>query len=411
VSPSEPDRFRLGVNYWPAAQAMSWLQAYDRAGTRRDFERAQSAGLDTIRVFLRWEDAQPTPSTIDAAVLGRLVDAADAAVEAGVTLLVTLFVGHMSGANWAPGWALGGSDGDRRFRIVSGGRALPAETGLRDWYADPGVATAQERLAAAAAGALAGHPGVWGWDLGNENSNCTLPPDRAAGEAWLERISTALRRSDPGRPITIGLHMEDLENDRLIGPAEAARWCDFVSMHGYPIYADWAAGPTDHELVSFLAEITRWLASGAPVLFEELGLPTAPAAPPGSGSVDEPAAAAYTGRALDGLREVGCIGAFLWCFSDYVSELASAPPFDAAPHELGFGLWRADGTPKAAVAEVAARAGALCLPPRSPGDWLDIDAATFDEDRRFQLARLYRRFRTRDADGGYDGSNPNGGGR
>jgi endo-1,4-beta-mannosidase len=393
VSDSEPGTFRLGVNYWPAAQAMNWLQAYDPGITRRDFVRAKSVGFDTIRVFLRWEDAQPTPSTIDSPVLGRLVDAADAAVEAGVTLLVTLFVGHMSGANWVPPWAVGGLGGDRRFRIVSGGRALPAETGLRNWYADSVIVDAQERLAAAAAEALAGHPGVWGWDLGNENSNCTLPPDRASGEQWLERVSSALRRGDPGRPVTIGLHMEDLENDRLIGPAEAARWCDVVSMHGYPIYADWAAGPTDHELVPFLAEITRWLASGAPVLFEEFGAPTTSGAAPESGLLDESAAAAYTGRALDRLREAGCAGAFLWCFSDYVSELASVPPFDAAPHELRFGLWRADGTAKAAVAEVTARAGAACVPPRSPDAWLDIDPETFDADRRFQLARLYGRFR------------------
>jgi endo-1,4-beta-mannosidase len=292
----------------------------------------------------------------------------------------------MSGANWAPAWAVGGTGGDRRFRIVSGGRALPAERGLRNWYADPAVVDAQERLAAAAAGALSGHPGVWGWDLGNENSNCTVPPDRAAGEAWLERMSGALRRADPARPVTIGLHMEDLESDRLIGPAEAARWCDVVSMHGYPIYADWAAGPTDHELVPYLAELTRWLAGGAPVLFEELGLPT-------GGALSEADAAEYTGRALDGLRASGCTGAFLWCFSDYAAELASTPPFDAAPHELSFGLWRADGTPKAAVAEVTARAGAACVAPRSPDAWLDIDAATFDEDRRFHLARLYGRYR------------------
>jgi endo-1,4-beta-mannosidase len=386
VEPSPTGRFQLGVNYWPAAQAMAWLRDFDPESTRGDFARAKSAGFDTIRVFLRWEDAQPTPSTIDPAVLRRLVEAADAADDVGVALLVTLFVGHMSGVNWSPAWALGGPGGDRRFRIVSGGRALPAETGLRNWYADEAVVAAHERLAAAAAEALSGHPGVWGWDLGNENSNCTLPPDRAAGEAWLERVSSVLRRGDPGRPVTIGLHMEDLESDRLIGPAEAARWCDVVSMHGYPIYADWAAGPTDHELVPYLAEITRWLAGGAPVLFEELGLPT-------GGPISEAAAAVYTGRALDGLRAAGCTGAFLWCFSDYAAELAAAPPFDAAPHELSFGLWRVDGSAKPSVAEVTARAGAARVPPGSPSAWLDIDAATFEEDRRFHLARLYGRYR------------------
>ena len=102
----------LGVNYWPAAQAMDWLRVYDPAITRRDFARAREAGFDTIRVFLRWEDAQPTADTFDAAVLRRLVDAADAAVEAGVRLLVTLFTGHMSGVNWIP--VVGGRRGVRR---------------------------------------------------------------------------------------------------------------------------------------------------------------------------------------------------------------------------------------------------------------------------------------------------------
>jgi len=107
-------------------------------------------------------------------------------------------------------------------------------------------------LAATVSGALSGHPAVWAWDLGNENSNCTIPPDPAAAERWMERMTSALRAGDPGRLITIGTHMEDLENDRMIGPAEAARWCDVISMHGYPIYADWSAGPTDEHLVPFL---------------------------------------------------------------------------------------------------------------------------------------------------------------
>lgn len=393
MSPEESERFMLGVNYWPAAHAMNWLRSYDTAIVRDDFARARDAGIDTIRVFLRWEDAQPTARAVDAAALGSLVDVADVAVETGVRLLVTLFTGHMSGVNWIPAWATGGAPGDPRFRIVSGGTALPAGTGLRNWYRDAVVVDAQERLASATARALAGHPGVWGWDLGNENSNCTVPPDAASAEAWLERMTGALRRSDPGKPVTIGLHMEDIEEDRVIGPAEAARWCDVVSMHGYPIYSEWAAGPTDHELVPFLAEITRWLAGGAPVLFEEFGLPTSPPAPASAGTFEESVVAVYTGRVLDGLRDAGCLGAFLWCFSDYVTELASAPPFDAAPHELGFGLWRADGSAKPAVQEVRSRAGALCLSPRSPGGWLDIDAETFAEDRRGHLRRLYGRRR------------------
>jgi endo-1,4-beta-mannosidase len=398
VLDAKSETFRLGVNYWPAETAMGWFHAYDPSTTRRDFQRVAEAGLDTVRVFLRWEDAQPTPSTIDAAMLRRLVDVADAAVETGVTLIVTLFVGHMSGANWIPAWATGGADRDGRFRVISGGRVIPEGT-LRNWYTDAQLVEAQERLAGAAAAALADHPGVWAWDLGNENSNCSVPPDSAAGEAWLERMSTAIRSGDPGRPITIGIHMEDLEEDRGIGPLEAARWCDIVSMHGYPIYANWSAGPTDDGLLSFLAEITRWLAGGAPVLFEEFGLPTAAAAARNAMCVSEAAAAAYTGRALDGLRRSGCVGAVIWCFSDYVQALHALPPLDDAAHERTFGLWRADGSAKPAVAEVTARVGAPLVPPFRPGAWLDVDPETFAEDRRFHLARLYRRFRAATSSG------------
>jgi endo-1,4-beta-mannosidase len=390
----EREPFRLGVNYWPAEHAMDWLAEYDPTVTRRDFERAAAAGLDCLRIFVRWADVQPAEATIDGATLGHLVDAADAASEAGAALVVTLFVGHMSGVNWAPAWATGGADGDRRFRVLVPGASEPAQaSGLRNWYTDAGVGAAQERLATAVASALAGHPAVWMWDLGNENSNCTVPPDRAAGSAWLERMTTAVRTADPGRPITVGLHMEDLEDDRRIGPAEVARHCEVVSMHGYPPYTSWADGPTDDRLLPFLALLTRWIAGGAEVLFEEFGLPTVTS--PGTGPgwlVDEQAAAEYTGRALDGLRAAGCSGALLWCFADYAPRLHTRPPFDDAPHERSFGLWRPNGSAKPVVAEITRRVGRRRKSPPTDLPWLDIGVDEFLADRRGQISRLYQRY-------------------
>ena len=54
-------------------------------------------------------------------MLKRVVAVADLASALGLALVPTLFTGHMSGVNWIPAWALGGSDGDRRFRVVSRG--------------------------------------------------------------------------------------------------------------------------------------------------------------------------------------------------------------------------------------------------------------------------------------------------
>src|SRR5688572_3738084 len=370
---------------------MDWLAAYDPQVTRRDFARAGAAGLDCLRIFLRWADIQPAETTIDAAVLRHVVDAADAASEAGVTLIVTLFVGHMSGVNYAPGWATGGTGGDRRFRVVTPGAGATGRAGLRNWYTDAAVGAAQERVAFAAALALAGHPAVWLWDLGNENSNCTVPPDPAAGSAWLERMTAAIRTADPGRPITVGIHMEDLEDDRRIGPAEVAKHCEVVSMHGYPTYTSWADGPTDDRLLPFLALLTRWIAGGAEVLFQEFGLPTGVSPDTGPNQlVEERSAAAYTGRALDGLRAAGCSGALLWCFADYASHLHRQPPFDEAVHERTFGLWRSDGSAKPAVAEISSRVGLRRAIPPAELPWLDISVEEFLADRRRQIARLYQ---------------------
>ena len=391
--PVAADRFRLGVNYWPSSTAMRWLELYDGGVVREDFARIAAAGMDTVRIFLRWEDLQPTPAAVSGEALVHVVDAADAAADAGVELVVTLFTGHMSGVNWIPAWATGGAEGDGRFRVVSAGATKPSRT-LKSWYGDPDIVDAQARQAAAVSTALTGHPAVWAWDLGNENSNCTVPADVASADAWLERMTTTIRACDPTSLITIGTHMEDLEEERMLGPAEAARWCDFVCMHGYPIYAAWAAGPTDDQLVPFLAEVTSWLAGDAPVLFAEFGHPTAPlgAAPAGS-QVSEAEASDYAGRTLDAVHSMGAMGAMLWCYGDYDVELYDQPPLDLATHERTFGMWRADHTPKPVVAEVAARRDRTRVPMASDRPWLDISREEFSADRLAQLVRLYRRYR------------------
>lgn len=377
---------------------MAWLRHYDPGIVRRDFLRIARAGMDTVRIFLLWEHLQPAPSTLHAPTLAHVVDAADAAADVGLDLIVTLFTGHMSGANFIPSWATGGNDGDSRFRVVTEGAVQAQRQTLRNWYADPEIVDAQVLLAGGVAAALAGHPAVWAWDLGNENSNCTVPPDGRTASEWLERTTSVIRAADPGTLITVGTHMEDLEQERRLGPAEAARWCDFVCMHGYPIYAEWSSGVTDEHLVPYLAELSAWLASDAPVLFEEFGHPTMPVGRTPSGvQVGEDDAAAYAGRTVDRLQRVGTIGALLWCYADYASDIHDDPPLDLATHERSFGLWRADGTPKPVVAELAAKGNRVVWPPPDR-PWVDISPAEFALDRSRQLVRLYSRYREADSE-------------
>jgi len=398
--PNRTSRFRLGINYWPARTAMRWWTAFDPAEVGADFARIAASGFDSVRLSLLWEDFQPAPDTVQAGMLQRLVMVADLAERVGVEIMPTLFTGHMSGVNWIPTWALGGTEGDNRFRVMSSGSI--ADSGLRNWYTDETITRAQVLLAGEAATALSGHSAVWAWDLGNENSNCVVPPSRSSSRAWLSRITAAIRTADPAVLITVGLHTEDLEEDRRLGPREAAEFCDFLSMHGYPIYTSWADGPTDEHLLPFLAYVARWLGNGRELLFSEFGLPTYRPRDPGAVStqrqsrallVEEEAAAAYINRALAELHRAGCMGAMLWCYSDYLPAIWSDPPLDEAVHERFFGLWRAEGTPKPALSSVAEFATVERQAGPSSFGWIDIEPEEFWEGPKKNLARLYGRYR------------------
>jgi endo-1,4-beta-mannosidase len=395
----DAEPFRLGINYWPARTAMQWWSTFDRPETAEDFARIAAGGFDSVRIFLMWEAFQPKPDHIDPVMIERLVTVADLAQRAGLALMPTLFTGHMSGVDWIPGWALGGVARDPRFRIVSRGRAVNG--GLRNWYRDDGVAQAQAVLAGRVAEALAGHEAVWAWDLGNENSNCVVPADRELARRWLARLTSAIHAVDGNAQVTIGIHMEDLEEDRQLGPGEAAEACDFLTMHGYPIYARWARSGTDEALVPFLARVTRWLGGGADVLFSEFGLPTYRAGDVASEQarttspsplIEEVEAAEYVRRVLPGLRDAGATGAMLWCYSDYDPAMFQHPPLDLAIHERSFGLWRADGTPKPAVEVIKSFAGTTRRPPSEFEPWIDVDPERYWDEPGVELPRLYERY-------------------
>jgi endo-1,4-beta-mannosidase len=329
---------------------------------------------------LTWEDFQPGADRIDSRALGDLVRVADSASTAGLRIYPTLFTGHMSGANWLPRWAT--RAGERgRFPVVVGGRY--ADVAARNWFADDDVTRAQSRLAFEAAIALRGHPAVAAWDLGNENSNVCVPDSREQARAWLLKVNESLRSADPACRVTIGLHMEDLEQDRRLGPAEAAEACDFLCMHGYPMYAAWAR-PGDPFLPAFLAGVTRWL-GGKDVFFEEFGMPA-------STSAEEDAADVFVAEALDALHGAGTTGAMLWCYTDYPSAIWGEPPLDVAPHERFFGLWRADGTPKPAVRHLSRYRGVQRRAASPSTDWIDLDPGRYYEAPLENLRHLYERY-------------------
>jgi endo-1,4-beta-mannosidase len=366
---------------------MYWWDHLRFSEIDRDMGRIADLGLQEARVFLLWEAFQPLPDRVSEAALVSLELVLRAAERHHVGLVLSLFCGHMSGVNWLPGWAV-----DRRassnIRTISGGRVVPGGAG--DIYTDPVLLQAQLLLAQRLASTFAGHKALARWDLGNEFSNLRWPARPEEIARWSSLLTEALR---PARvDVSGGLHAADLEEDRGIRISSiAAPWGEVV-MHGYPLYSDWAMGPDDPDWVPFLSAIAARFADKR-VDVQEFGLP--------DHELGEDRVARYANAVLQRLWRLGAVGASWWCFSDYPVDLRRLPPFDLAPHELHFGIFRADGTPKP-VADVWRRFGQRAALEMSPFD--GPDELTWYAGLPLTLEQAYRQWREIDRGGSHDES-------
>ena len=362
--------FRLGINYWPARTAMAMWTNFDAGAIDADFARIAAAGLSSVRFFLLWEDFQPAPDRIDASMLDKLERVLELLAAHGLRGMPTLFCGHMSGVNWLPGWTLDPSTPHGRFRTISDGAV--SEFGIGDFYTPGPLLAAQRDLARAVGKRFRGCEAIEAWDLGNEFSNLREPSSPEAAAFWSRTLTSDLVTTS-GIPVTGGIHGEDLERDRHLRPSSICEPWEFATMHGYSVYSGFSRGRLDADVVPFLetlvASFTR-----KPVLFSEFGnpscppglkspydrvpLPGEPALPSSVPSallapyacLDDDEMAQYASAVLDRLQRQGALGGYWWNYSDYDEQLKTTPPFDLAPHEMRFGAWRADGTPKPVVA-------------------------------------------------------------
>jgi len=381
-------RFSLGVNYWPRRSAMAMWRRFDPHEIAEDFAHIAALGFDSVRFFLRWFDFQPAPKRMDGVMLGRLERVMELLGTSGLRAMPTFFTGHMSGVNWLPGWTLDRSAPSGRFRTLTEQGESPY--GIGDFYRGA-LLDAQLYAVREVGTALRGHPSIAAWDLGNEFSNLREPASVADGREWSKRLSHAVERAS-GHQVTGGIHGEDLTRDRNIRPSWISEPWAFATMHGYSVYSDFARSRTDPSVVPFLAQLTAAFTQ-KPVLFSEFGNPTCP---PGKVSpfervampdepplpaiaaddperatyacLNEAEMAAYATAVLDRLHADGRLGAYWWCWADYADELRETPPFDRAPHEMSFGIVRADGSEKPVAAALAAfaREARAVVAPRDP---------------------------------------------
>jgi endo-1,4-beta-mannosidase len=386
---------------------MYWWSDFDAGEVREEFAIIRELGLKVVRLFLLWDDFQPTPDTVSSECLKNLTTVADIAHENGLGLDVTFFTGHMSGPNWSPGWLLDANGKvptrDQR-QVVSGGKIMTG--GYRNPFHDPVALKAERLLLGTIVEMLRNHPGVWMWNLGNEPDLFALPKNAAAGRAWVKEMVAHIKQLDPQHPVTCGLHQASLFEDNGLRIDQVYGETDVAVMHSYPMYVPFTRSPLDTDYVPFTCALVSAL-SGKPTLMEEFGGCTVGPGEPsqvwewtGYGRqikqfmASEDDLAAYLKEVLPKLVEVGATGAFLWCYADYISELWDKPPCSESKHERFFGLVRPDGSlkPHAQVLKdfAATHPTVLEVPTRKVE--LGVTADEFYQAPAQHTVQLYRKF-------------------
>ncbi len=355
--------FTLGVNYWPRRKAMYWWSNFDAAEVDDDFALIHDLGLNVARIFLLWDDFQPSAIKINKTAIANLTTVANLALKHQLKLDVTFFTGHMSGPNWAPRWLLQEREGfpSPYFgfvrQVLSEGKIVP-NGNYRNMFTDPTARGAERMLLKTIVRELKDHKGIYLWNLGNEPDLFAWPEDSRQGRAWVREMEDLIREIDTDTPVTIGLHGGNLEEDTGFRVHEIFAETDVAVMHAYPMYTEWARGPLDPDHVPFMTALTAHFA-GKPALMEEFGGPTnLPGTPSETWAwqaygldrtqfmASEEDFAEYIRQVLPNIQDVGATGALIWCFADYAEDLWEIPPCGESRHERHFGLIRPDGTLK-----------------------------------------------------------------
>ena len=208
-----------GINYYP--QATPWelfWPNYDRDVVADDFELMTELGLDSVRIFIPFE--QFGGANVNDELLANALALLDQAERDNIGVIVTLF------------------DFYTDYALLRWNHA--------DRYLESVVTT------------LMDHPALLAWDVKNEPDRDYAAHGRATVDAWLAHTIGQVRRYDSETPITIGWSLPE--------PAAAlANEVDFVSFHYY--------APADQFVEAYEA-LQAAVGENRPIVLTEFGLPT-----------------------------------------------------------------------------------------------------------------------------------------
>jgi len=176
-----------GINYYPKDSPWDTFgKKFNDSIIEQDFKIIQDMGLNTIRIFIQYEDFGK--NKVDQKKLNLLKTLLDSAEAYQLDVLITLF----------------------------------------DFYGDYDVSnwTLTHRHAQQIVNAVKDHPALLGWDIKNEPDLDFGSRGRLRVLSWLEQMIANIKKWDKKHPVTIGWSTPE-------GGIELANKVDFVSFHYY----------------------------------------------------------------------------------------------------------------------------------------------------------------------------------
>jgi endo-1,4-beta-mannosidase len=309
----------LGANFWSRTGGPLMWRNYDPDVVRDELRVLADHGLTMTRSFFYWPDFMPAPDRIDEDMTARFTDFLYRHTEQRLTTVPTFIVGHMSGENWDPAWRQD-----------------------RDLYQDVWLVGRQAWFAAEMVRRFGTHPAVAGWLVSNEMpiyGGDQAPPQTVA--AWAQIIRDAVRAAGGRQPFSLGdgaWGIEATGRQNGFRLADAARLCDFLGPHVYPVGDDLIR---QQYAAAWQCELAGTF--GKPVILEEFGV--------SSDFASAPNAARYYRHALHNSLLAGASGWIAWNNTDF--DLAGQDPYRHHAFEQNFGLTDAKGQPKPTLNEMA----------------------------------------------------------
>lgn len=302
----------VGAHWVPAQAALDWTQQWDEASIEADFAKMADLGFNTMRFDLFWAWFEPRPGDFNPAAFEQLDFLVKLAHKYQIYLHPAMFIGGEVGeAYWDVPWRHG-----------------------RHPHADPEMLRLQTDHAAELARHYRGESAILAWDLTDEPPFWIVSGETSDAMAinWTRLVAGAIRHNDPGRPLVVGISMDDLSHGPF-RPDLIADEVDFFSAHPYSIYEPGLfPDPMLSTRGTYCGAFQTLLghAAGHPVMIHELGASSAQYTPE--------RIAAFDRTTMYSSLAAGANGFLLWCYTDAAPGTYKRTPYLRAPHETQFGL-------------------------------------------------------------------------